>query len=154
SFHRGSIPSRKQEINAHYTGLKGSRTGANVAGQPDTTVTCGRADRLLKSARVREYLASIVQEDWCPTSRSALAGWVAFYAVFPLYAFSQRGGFLFIDSANLIVHEGGHLLFGWFGTTIGIWGGTILQWSVPLLLALYFVVQRQPTAFAFCLFMF
>jgi len=52
------------------------------------------------------------------------------------------------------VHEGGHLLFGWFGQTIGLWGGTILQWMVPLLLAVYFFHQRQPAAFAFCLFFF
>ena len=103
---------------------------------------------------MREYLLTLLQDDWRPTSRWALAGWLAFYAVFLLYAFSRGGGFLFIDSANLIVHEGGHLLFGWFGATIGIWGGTILQWSVPLLLALYFLVQREAAAFAFCSFMF
>jgi len=34
------------------------------------------------------------------------------------------------------------------------WGGTILQWLVPLLLAAYFFVQRQTTAFAFCMFFF
>ena len=62
--------------------------------------------------------------------------------------------FLFIDLANLVVHEGGHLLFGWFGATLGLWGGTILQWLVPLLLAAYFFTQRQTTAFAFCVFFF
>jgi hypothetical protein len=53
-----------------------------------------------------------------------------------------------------VVHEGGHLLFGWFGATLGLWGGTILQWLVPLLLATYFFHQRQPAAFVFCAFFF
>jgi hypothetical protein len=80
--------------------------------------------------------------------------WLAFYALFLAYAARDRNGFLFIDNANLVVHEGGHLLFGWFGPWIGIWGGTILQWLVPLLLAAYFFVERKPVAFAFCLFFF
>jgi len=42
----------------------------------------------------------------------------------------------------------------WLGRTLGLWGGTILQWAVPLLLAAYFFVQRQTTAFAFSLFFF
>jgi hypothetical protein len=92
--------------------------------------------------------------DWQLPSRSAVAAWCVFYAVFLVYAFTQHGGFLFIDSANLVVHEGGHLLFGWFGPTIGLWGGTILQWLVPLLLAAYFFYQRQSVAFVFCLFFF
>src|SRR5207249_9901892 len=59
-----------------------------------------------------------------------------------------------IDFANLVVHEGGHLLFGWFGPSLGMWGGTILQWSVPLLLALYFYSRRQMAGFTFCIFFF
>jgi hypothetical protein len=94
------------------------------------------------------------REDWRPLSRWAIASWLAFYLLFLIYAFSRHGGYLFIDSANLVVHEGGHLLFGWFGQTIGLWGGTILQWLVPLLLAAYFFHQRQPAAFVFCLFFF
>jgi hypothetical protein len=103
---------------------------------------------------MREYLQAVLDEDWRTVPRWALAAWIAFYVVFLIYAFSMHGGFLFIDLANLIVHEGGHLLFGWFGPTLGIWGGTILQWLVPLLLAGYFFSQRQPAAFAFCLFFF
>ncbi len=93
-------------------------------------------------------------DDWQFISRRAIAGWLVFYVFFLLYAFHLHGGYLFIDSANLVVHEGGHLLFGWFGKTLGLWGGTILQWLVPLLLAAYFSHQRQSAAFAFCLFFF
>ncbi|MBZ5703988.1 MAG: hypothetical protein LAN63_01405 [Acidobacteriia bacterium] len=103
---------------------------------------------------MHEYLQAVFEEDWHAVPRWALAGWIAFYSVFLIYAFTMHGALLFIDFVNLIVHEGGHLLFGWFGPTLGIWGGTILQWLVPLLLAGYFFSQRQTTAFAFCLFFF
>ena len=76
------------------------------------------------------------------------------YLAFLAYTFSAHGGFLFIDTANLIVHEGGHNLFGWFGATLGLWGGTLLQWLVPFLLAAYFFTERQLTAFVFCSFFF
>jgi len=97
---------------------------------------------------------SVLDEPWQPVSRPALAGWLLFYVAFLGYAASARGGFLFIDSANLVVHEGGHNLFGWFGPTLGLWGGTLLQWLVPFLLALYFLTQRHTTGFVFCMFFF
>jgi hypothetical protein len=108
---------------------------------------------------MREYLESLfdelrLDEPWKPVSQPALGAWVVFYAAFLAYAFSAHGGFLFIDMANLIVHEGGHNLFGWFGPTIGLWGGTLLQWLVPFLLAAYFLSQRQIAGFVFCLFFF
>src|SRR5271157_1677373 len=108
---------------------------------------------------MREFLDSILEwsgarEDWRPISRWAVGAWLVFYVLFLIYAFSMHGGYLFIDSANLIVHEGGHLLFGWFGPTLGLWGGTILQWLVPLLLAAYFFRERQAAAFVFCTFFF
>lgn len=95
-----------------------------------------------------------VREDWRPSSRWTVVAWLVFYVLFLIYAFQMHGGFLWIDSANLVVHEGGHLLFQWFGATLHIWGGTILQWLVPLLLAAYFFRERQPAAFVFCLFFF
>ncbi len=101
-----------------------------------------------------EYLQSILDEPWKPASRPAVVAWTIFYVLFMAYAFNAHGGFLFIDSANLVVHEGGHNLFGWFGPTLGLWGGTLLQWLVPLLLAASFFSQRQITGFAFCLFFF
>jgi hypothetical protein len=101
-----------------------------------------------------EYFQSLVDEPWKPVPRLALAAWPVFYVGFMAYAFSAHGGYLFIDSANLVVHEGGHNLFGWFGPTLGLWGGTLLQWLVPFLLAAYFFTERQTTGFVFCLFFF
>jgi hypothetical protein len=109
--------------------------------------------------KMNEFVSSILdlsgaREAWRPISRWAVGAWLAFYLLFLVYTFQMHGGYLFIDSANLVVHEGGHLLFGWFGSTIGLSGGTILQWMVPLLLAAYFFHQRQPASFVFCAFFF
>lgn len=100
------------------------------------------------------FLQKVVSADWRPLSRPAVLAWLAFYACFTIYALVNHGQFLFIDFANLVVHEGGHLLFGWFGPTLGIWGGTILQWAVPLALAGYFFSQRHTAGVIFCLFFF
>ena len=90
--------------------------------------------------------------DWEPVSRPALFGWLAFYAVFLLHALVDDDKFLLIDNVNLIVHEAGHLLFSWAGTTATLYGGTLLQFLVPLGLAVYFWTQRKTAAVAFVVF--
>ncbi len=101
-----------------------------------------------------EYLRSIFHEPWKPVSRPVLAGWLIFYVAFLFYAFGKSPASIFIHSVNLVVHEGGHNLFHWFGPTLGLWGGTLLQWLVPFLLAIYFFSERQLPGFVFCLFFF
>jgi hypothetical protein len=108
---------------------------------------------------VPEYLNLLIEaggarKPWRTLPRAAVAGWLTFYLWFLAYAFGKHGGFLFIDTANLVVHEGGDALFGWFGPTLGLWGGTLLQWLVPLLLSIYFFQAREPAGFVFCLFFF
>lgn len=99
-----------------------------------------------------EFLAPL-EEKWQPVSKLALIAWLAFYGLFLLYAAKASDGLL-IDNVNLVVHESGHLLFGWFGQTIGVAGGTIMQLLVPFLLACFFVFQRQLPGTAFCAFFF
>jgi len=103
---------------------------------------------------VLDTLREILDRPWKPVSRYAVAAWLLFYVWFLVYAFNARGTGLFIDSVNLVVHEGGHNLFGWFGPTLGLWGGTLLQWLVPFLLAVYFFAKRQIPGFVFSLFFF
>jgi hypothetical protein len=92
--------------------------------------------------------------DWKPVSRVAGIAWLCCYALFLLYAFANRSGFLILDYVNLIIHEGGHFFFSWFGNTIMILGGTLGELLVPLLCALYFFWQRETTGLAFCSFWF
>ena len=53
------------------------------------------------------------------------------------------GYLLGLDGLNLIVHEAGHFLFVWFGDTLELYGGTLLQLAVPLLIALAFARQGE-----------
>ncbi len=91
---------------------------------------------------------------WQPISRPAYFGWLIFFGLFLLYAATDEDGYLFLDHVNLIIHEAGHLFFHWFGTTMGILGGTIAQLLVPALLVFYFVWQRHLSGTAFAAFWF
>jgi hypothetical protein len=101
-----------------------------------------------------EWRFAAADAEWKPISTPVIIASLLFYCAFLLYAARNKDGFLFIDNANLVVHEGGHALFGWFGYKIGIAGGTILQWLVPFLLAGYFYYNRQISGFLFCAFFF
>ena len=92
---------------------------------------------------------------WKPVSRIAGIAWIVFYLLFLLYAALNHTGFLFLDYVNLIIHEGGHFFFSWFGETVHILGGTLGELIVPLLCASYFFWQRETTGFAFsCIWFF
>ena len=91
---------------------------------------------------------------WKPVSRLGGIGWLCFYFLFLLYAARNSYQFLLLDYVNLIIHEGGHFFFSWFGQTIMVLGGTLGELIVPLLCAIYFFIQRETMGFAFCGFWF
>ncbi len=93
-------------------------------------------------------------EEWQPASRWVLAAWTAFFVLFLYQAYRGQGVLLMIDLVFIPIHEGGHLLFRWFGEWISVAGGTFLQLFVPLALAFYFAFHRQITGTAFCAFFF
>ena len=103
---------------------------------------------------MREYWADLRERSWHPVPRWASIAWGVFYALFLLHALRSRSGFLWIDNANFVMHEAGHLLFSHLGYLPGIWGGTLLQMLVPFLLAVTFYTRREPQGFAFCAFLF
>jgi hypothetical protein len=92
--------------------------------------------------------------EWKPISRAQLLCWSAFYALLLLYLAFHWGQLTLLDNVHLPIHEGGHLLFGWFGETLGLWGGTLLQLLVPVLLAVSFAARRELPGTAFCAFAF
>ncbi len=95
-----------------------------------------------------------LEEAWTPFPRALLAVWLAFFSLF-LYQLARGSGILLLmDGVFVPIHEGGHLLFRFFGTTIAVAGGTFLQLFVPSALAVYFLFQRQAQGVAFCLFFF
>jgi len=90
--------------------------------------------------------------EWKTFSRPVSVIVLAFYCLFLLYAALDRSGFLFLDFANLMIHEAGHPLFSPFGQTLMILGGTLAELIVPLACAAYFFFRRESTGVAFCLF--
>jgi hypothetical protein len=92
--------------------------------------------------------------DWKPVSRIAGIAWLVVYLLFVLYAALDRTGFLFVDYVNLMIHEGGHFFFSWFGDTIRILGGTLGELIVPLLCGTAFWWRRETSGVAFCSFWF
>jgi hypothetical protein len=96
-----------------------------------------------------------LEDDWLPVHRAVLIGATAFYALF-LFQKAQGGGFPpFMDLVFIPIHEGGHLLFRFFGGEfIAVAGGTLLQLGVPLMLAAWFIFKRQVPGTTFCIFFF
>ena len=92
--------------------------------------------------------------EWKPVSRMQLLAWIAFYALLLLYLAFHWGELTLLDNVHLPIHEGGHLLFGWFGQTLGLWGGTLLQLIVPALLTVTFAARQELPGTAFCSFAF
>jgi len=110
--------------------------------------------RLPESWTERLPLLEILEEEWRPIPRIALWIWIFFYVTFLI---GLAAGWEFprlIDLVFVPVHEGGHLLFRWFGEFISVAGGTFLQLAAPFALAVYFAFRRQPQGVAFCLFFF
>jgi len=99
-------------------------------------------------------LLESLNDDWRPLPRWAAGAWLAFYALF-LFQLASGAGFLpMIDLVFIPIHEGGHLLFGYFGHTMMVAGGTLLQLLAPFALASYFCFKRQIAGTVFCLFCF
>jgi hypothetical protein len=96
-----------------------------------------------------------LEEDWKPVARWALAAWMIFYLLFLYQAYRHHGPMLMIDVVFVPIHEGGHLLFRFFGNQwLYIAAGTGMQLFVPFALAVYFAFQRHVTGTAFCAFFF
>jgi hypothetical protein len=110
--------------------------------------------RLPESWTERLPFLESLEEDWRPIPRIVLWIWIVFYAA---CLWGLAAGWEFprmIDLVFIPVHEGGHLLFRWFGEFISVAGGTFLQLAAPFALAVYFAFRRQAQAVAFCLFFF
>jgi hypothetical protein len=95
-----------------------------------------------------------LEDGWQRVSVAALIVACAFYGLFLLQAAQGSGALLMMDLVFIPIHEGGHLLFRFFGEFLMVAGGTLLQLGVPLTLATFFVFQRQVMGTAFCVFFF
>jgi hypothetical protein len=58
-------------------------------------------------------------------------------------ALARGGTIAFLDLPNLIFHEAGHVVFAPFGRFMTVLGGSLLQITIPLIVAGAFVRERQ-----------
>ncbi len=93
-------------------------------------------------------------QPWELVSRRALAGWLVFYVVLVGNAIFHGTLLQWFDLVFVPIHEGGHLLFRFFGEWMTVVGGTFLQLFVPFALAVYFIFKRQLLGTTFCAFFF
>jgi len=108
--------------------------------------------RLPESWTGRLPFLEALEEDWDPVPKAVLVAWLVFYSLFLYQAARGQGILLLMDGVFVPIHEGGHLLFRFFGEFVSVAGGTILQLLVPILLASYFLFHRQPQGVTFCFF--
>jgi hypothetical protein len=62
------------------------------------------------------------------------------YAAWLIFAYDYH----FLDGANLLFHEAGHVVFGLFGQTIGMLGGTLGQLAFPVAAGIQFLASGRP----------
>jgi hypothetical protein len=75
--------------------------------------------------------------EWQPIRRAWFVTVTVLFVWLLLALWRDDDGYLLgLDGLNLIIHEGGHFLFVWFGETLELYGGTLLQLAVPLVLVL------------------
>jgi hypothetical protein len=74
--------------------------------------------------------------------------------LFWIHAILSKSGFLILDYINLPFHEFGHLFFGVLGERIGIWGGTIAQLAIPVIILISFWVRQETLGVSFAAFWF
>lgn len=59
---------------------------------------------------------------------------------------------VFLDYANLIFHEAGHVIFMFFGDFLHVLGGSLMQLLVPVIAMVAFIRQSEGFSAGFCLF--
>jgi len=80
---------------------------------------------------------------WKPVATWQLATTSLGIAWFLYLLKTDDDGFIFLDHVNLVFHEAGHPIFGVFGETLGLYGGTLGQLAMPLVIWLAFWRQRD-----------
>ncbi len=72
--------------------------------------------------------------------KDTIKKWLPSFIILPIavYLVLNRGHYTWIDNADLVIHEAGHVFFMFFGSFIHSAGGTLMQIILPLLIAWYF----------------
>jgi hypothetical protein len=93
----------------------------------------------------RKSLApDLAYRSWKPVQGwQMIAASVGFGILFILLKTDDDGFLSVVDHANLVFHEAGHVVFGILGGTLGLYGGTLGQLAIPLIVGAAFWKQRD-----------
>jgi hypothetical protein len=80
------------------------------------------------------------------------AGFVVLVGVYGVVCAISPSTYRFLDRVDLVFHEAGHVIFGFFGEFIGLLGGSLMQVLVPAIVVGYFVFHQQAYSAAVTLF--
>ncbi len=71
--------------------------------------------------------------------------WISSILLLPIMVFfaASSSKFHFIDYVNLLIHEGGHGIFSFFGKFIYTLGGTLAQIIIPGMFVVYYYIVRK-----------
>jgi hypothetical protein len=91
-----------------------------------------------------------LRDDWRSVSLTKFLSVAAFAALIAWKSSTGPRWVPLLDSANLAFHEAGHLIYGVFGSTLGLYGGTLGQLSFPVVCLAIFCRRRESTSVAVC----
>jgi hypothetical protein len=87
---------------------------------------------------------------WQPVATVGLLVLVIFSLGLMRWMTTDSDGYLrIVDDINLVIHEAGHPIFGFFGEWPGWWGGTWMELLVPGVIMGVFIYQRSALSAAF-----
>lgn len=97
-----------------------------------------------------EDLVGQLREPWTLVSFTKSVAVAAFASLLTWLSSTGERWVPLLDSANLAFHEAGHLIYGIFGRTLGLYGGTLGQLTFPVVCAAIFLFRREPASLAMC----
>jgi hypothetical protein len=90
-----------------------------------------------------------MQSRWEPLTRARLIGFGVGFLLLVVLIFRSEQGFVFLlDHANLLFHEAGHVVVGFFSLRLEPYGGTIGQLTFPVVLMVSFWRKGEPIGVA------
>jgi len=88
-------------------------------------------------------------EPWQPVTKVKFGIFSLCLGLFIIIMLRNEPGYVpLLDDANLLFHEAGHIAFGFFGCTMGLYGGTLGQFVFPIVVIVGFWRQRSSVSFA------
>ena len=78
--------------------------------------------------------------------------WIAFRVLGQGLTLASGGVVAFLHGVNLVFHEAGHLIFGFFGQFVGVLGGSLNQVLIPAICVVAFLRTHQGASAAVAVF--